>query len=392
MSAAENICSSTLNGRGACWVANPPLMRTTLDRERPTLKRSSQIVRALSGLVFLALIAGSIYGMVRPSTRRNIKPTRQTTQEAQSWELASADPAPTSTAEVETPVADAAVGVNSAPVGEVRAPTKAKPNAKTHEAPSAATRRPFEAHCPRYAADGIGVYYLMEYSRGDDSYDFDVLYVKSVEATPIVVSADAIGVPADVAAQAGMMGGGANAAKKLLDVESDFGTSPNGSLRATKIWEGSREGSAGLVVVDTTTHVRRTVAKFDSGLLTDAVWLDNDTMLAGVSMRRDDSCELELVDIPTGRITAVFRAAPSRGDEPAFFDRLVYDSEGFAVFSVDLDTIDLKSALYRYDVATRSVRRLRDIADLAKWDYSPSRNMLVHAAYTTKLTESPLPE
>ena len=329
------------------------------------------------GSYLLALVAGLVYGVSRSSTlHQGAEVTRDTAQQDDESRVAAAGPTPTSTTDAETATTEATATPAS---DDLEAPpVKSDSEAKTHKAPSRDKRWPFEAHCPRYAADGIGIYYAMEYHIGEDGlWGFEVLYRQTIGSPPVVVSADATGVPAEVRDtwSRSLLGQRQTSASLRM---AACGPRRTGGEATPLWWSTRRPGSA------------RTAATFDSGQLWHAVWLDDNTVLAGLSLCEDGSCRLELVDIPTGQTTTVFRVAQTRRDMPVSIDRMLFDPEGFALFSAGVD-LTAEPTLYRYDVEERVTKRLCDVAWLGHWDYSPSRNMLVQVRGKTP-TESPLPK
>lgn len=263
-------------------------------------------------------------------------------------------------------------------------------------APKAAPASAFDESvvwATRYAPDGVGIYYLLEYMSGEDESEQQVAFLKTIGSEPTTVSAENPSVPKDIvylyenehAGYAGIDGSDADAAK--------IGP-PSGGTYSADLDPFTGEEGAPLSVRDVATGTRRMLKVWPSGELSAGLWLDGKTLLVALSGRDDDCASLELVSVDSQRTETVFTIPCTPvGDEGAYIDRIVLDPEGFVLFDVDTSWDDGVATLYRYDVQTRRAQRLGSVCDFGSWDYSPARNTIVEpdVAGEYGLVERPLP-
>jgi hypothetical protein len=191
-----------------------------------------------------------------------------------------------------------------------------------------------------------------------------------------MVSPRASDVPKDVAVEVEQGPGGTIATLPSDALMNGWGSSPDGVLSAASA-DATRPGPA-MAITDKTTGTRKVFLVRVSGYMSAAGWLNDRTLLVGLSRCGDNAGRLMLLDAMTGRTTTVLRVAPLRVHSPVTIDRIVADPEGFAVFSVYNPFLTYQwSWLYRYDVASRSVECMGVVPQDADWDYSPSRNAIV---------------
>lgn len=238
----------------------------------------------------------------------------------------------------------------------------------------------------RYAPDGVGIYYLMEYTSGE-VLEHQVGYLKTVDSAPTTVSVGHPSVPRDIE----FLYDEQNASFAEIDdnaaVAAKIGPPPGGKYIADlyPYWE---ESGVPLSVDDAKSGLNRMVKVWPSGELSAGLWLDDETLLVALSMRDDDSASIELVSVGSKRSETVFTVPYT-----PYIDRMVFDPEGFVLFDVDTSVDEGFATLYRYDVRTRRVQRVGSVRDSGAWDYCPARNTIVEpdAAGENGLVERPLP-
>jgi hypothetical protein len=227
----------------------------------------------------------------------------------------------------------------AAPQGQTTAPDTSAPSAPAGAPATLRSVVPTRtgwiaefAATPRYAADGIGIYYNVDWVLDDedepDVRSGSIIFVGSIDTTPETLSARAKGVPPAVAKRSGW------------DYSAD---APTERLRITGVDKG------------------------------------NDTMLL-------------VKDMSTGRDSIAARITGTEAD-PARFERVVWDPSGFALFAVSTDSVSMTSTLFRYDVRRSKIATLGPVAFAGHWDYSSVRKRIVEPdGESPVLIERPVPD
>lgn len=212
---------------------------------------------------------------------------------------------------------------------------------------------------PRYGADGRGIYFVAEWRLEDeDALQQDVIFMASIDATPVAVAGRGSDVPDAVL-------------EELLLPPDDsamvLATSEDGMIRV----DVPREETSGAAVdlVDVRTGVTRRLTVGARGAVPFAAWLGPNRLLLSVDTY-GDGAKFMLVDTVSLKTLRTFEAG---------FDDvtgIAAGPPGYFLVSGESDDDSMESPLWIGDARSGALQSIGTVR-VEGWDFSPSRSTLL---------------